>query len=92
MIATGVSHSVEGTDRNRVRPGGTRLRKQRRVDQALLRPAEVDHLRSSDPRRPNVSFGWTPAVSASKQLVEMMVDAADLRAARFRHRRPHASR
>jgi GDPmannose 4,6-dehydratase len=44
-----------------------------KVDPALLRPAEVDHL-LGDASKARKTLGWTPQVDF-KQLVEMMVDA-----------------
>jgi GDPmannose 4,6-dehydratase len=44
-----------------------------RVDPALLRPAEVEHL-LGDPSKAKRELGWTTSVDF-KQLVEMMVDA-----------------
>ena len=45
----------------------------RRIDPALLRPAEVDHL-LGDASKARAELGWMPTV-AFKELVEMMVDA-----------------
>ena len=44
-----------------------------RVDPALLRPAEVDHL-LGDPTKAGVELGWAPSIDF-KHLVEMMVDS-----------------
>jgi len=44
-----------------------------KVDTALLRPAEVDHL-LGDSSKARKALGWTPQVDF-RQLIEMMVDA-----------------
>jgi GDPmannose 4,6-dehydratase len=73
VIATGVSHSVR--DLVEIAFGRVGLDWQRhvRIDPALLRPAEVDHLLGSAVKAER-ELGWTPRVGF-KQLVEMMVDA-----------------
>jgi GDPmannose 4,6-dehydratase len=73
VIATGVSHSVRQLIEIAFAHVGLDWQKHVRVDPALLRPAEVEHLRgdSSKARR---ALGWSPHVSF-EQLVEMMVDA-----------------
>ena len=43
------------------------------IDQALIRPAEVDHL-IGDATKGRTQLGWEPAVSF-EQLIAMMVDA-----------------
>jgi GDPmannose 4,6-dehydratase len=73
VIATGVSHSVKDLIEIAFGRVGLDWQKYVRVDQALLRPAEVDHL-LGDPTKARNELGWTPAVNF-KQLVEMMVDA-----------------
>jgi GDPmannose 4,6-dehydratase len=73
VIATGVSHSVKDLIEIAFARVGLDWQKYVRVDQALLRPAEVDHL-LGDPTKARNELGWTPAVNF-KQLVEMMVDA-----------------
>jgi GDPmannose 4,6-dehydratase len=73
VIATGVSHSVKDLIEIAFARVGLEWQKYVRVDQALLRPAEVDHL-LGDPTKARTELGWTPAVNF-KQLVEMMVDA-----------------
>src|SRR5438874_1463120 len=73
VIATGVAHSV----RELIQIAFARVQldweKHVRVDPALLRPAEVDHLlgAASKARR---QLQWTPDVDF-KHLVEMMMDA-----------------
>ena len=73
VIATGVSHSVRDLIGIAFARVGLDWQKHVRVDPALLRPAEVDHL-LGDPSKARAELGWTPAVNF-KQLVEMMVDA-----------------
>jgi GDPmannose 4,6-dehydratase len=73
VIATGVSHSVKDLIEIAFARVGLEWQKYVRVDQALLRPAEVDHL-LGDPTKARNELGWTPAVNF-RQLVEMMVDA-----------------
>ena len=73
VIATGVSHSVRELVEIAFARVGLDWQKHVRVDPALIRPAEVDHLLGDAPRR-KTELGWTPTVDF-KQLVEMMVDA-----------------
>jgi GDPmannose 4,6-dehydratase len=73
VIATGVSHSVKELVEIAFARVGLDWRKHVRVDPALLRPAEVDHL-LGDATKARNELGWTTEVSF-KQLVEMMVDA-----------------
>ena len=76
VIATGVSHSVRELVEIAFAHAGLDWRKYVRIDPALLRPAEVDHL-LGDASKARAELGWMPTV-AFNQLVEMMVDA-DLR-------------
>jgi len=73
VVATGVSHSVR--DLVEIAFGRVGLDWQRyvRVDEALLRPAEVDHL-VGNAGKARAVLGWAPTVDF-RQLVEMMVDA-----------------
>jgi GDPmannose 4,6-dehydratase len=73
VIATGVSHSVRELVEIAFGRVGLDWEQHVRVDPALLRPAEVDHL-LGDASKARDELGWTPQVSF-KQLVEMMVDA-----------------
>jgi GDPmannose 4,6-dehydratase len=73
VIATGVSHSVRELLEIAFARVGLDWQKYVRVDPALLRPAEVDHL-LGDPSKARAELGWAPSVDF-KQLVEMMVDA-----------------
>src|SRR5499425_1735941 len=73
VIATGVSHSVRDLIEIAFARVGLDWQKYVRVDPALLRPAEVEHL-LGDASKAKKELGWTPSVDF-KQLVEMMVDA-----------------
>ena len=73
VIATGVAHSVRDLVEIAFARVGLDWQKFVRVDPALLRPAEVEHL-LGDASKAKSELGWTPSVGF-KQLVEMMVDA-----------------
>jgi GDPmannose 4,6-dehydratase len=73
VIATGVSHSVRTLIEIAFARVNLNWQDHVRVDPALLRPAEVDHL-LGDPSKARAELGWTPSVNFT-QLVEMMVDA-----------------
>ncbi len=73
VIATGVSHSVRDLIQIAFARAGLDWQKHVRVDPALLRPAEVEHL-LGDASKAKKELGWVPSVDF-KQLVEMMVDA-----------------
>jgi GDPmannose 4,6-dehydratase len=76
VIATGVSHSVRELIEIAFARVGLDWSRHVRVDQAFLRPAEVDHL-LGDAAKARAQLGWVPEVNF-RQLVEMMVDE-DLR-------------
>jgi GDPmannose 4,6-dehydratase len=73
VIATGVSHSVRELVQIAFDHAGLPWQKHVRIDPALLRPAEVDHL-IGDAAKGRRQLGWEPTVSF-EQLVRMMVDA-----------------
>jgi GDPmannose 4,6-dehydratase len=73
VIATGVSHSVRELVEIAFARVGLDWQKYTKVDPALLRPAEVDHL-LGDAAKARTVLGWKPQIDF-KQLVEMMVDA-----------------
>jgi GDPmannose 4,6-dehydratase len=73
VISTGVSHSVRDLIQIAFAHAGLDWQKHVRVDPALLRPAEVDHL-LGDSSKARKDLGWKPDIGF-KQLVEMMVDA-----------------
>ncbi len=73
VVATGISHSVRELVEVAFARVGLDWREHVRLDPALLRPAEVDHL-IGDPTKARTVLGWQPSVDF-KALVEMMVDA-----------------
>jgi GDPmannose 4,6-dehydratase len=73
VVATGVSHSVRELVEVAFARADLDWQKHVRVDPALLRPAEVEHL-LGDASKARAQLGWNPAVNF-RQLVEMMVDA-----------------
>ncbi len=73
VIATGISHSVRDLVEIAFARAGLDWRDHVRLDPALLRPAEVDHL-LGDASKARRELGWTPTKTFT-QLVEMMVDA-----------------
>ena len=73
VIATGVSHSVRELVEIAFAHAGLEWQRHVRVDPALLRPAEVEHL-LGDASKARAELGWTATVDF-KHLVEMMVDA-----------------
>jgi GDPmannose 4,6-dehydratase len=73
VIATGVSHSVRDLIEAAFGHAGLDWRAHVRVDPALLRPAEVEHL-LGDSAKARAELGWKPDVSFI-QLVQMMVEA-----------------
>jgi GDPmannose 4,6-dehydratase len=73
VIATGISHSVRELVEVAFAHVGLDWQKYVRVDPALLRPAEVEHL-LGNPAKAGTELGWTPTIDFTK-LIEMMVDA-----------------
>lgn len=73
VIATGVSHTVRELVQTAFSHVDLEWEKYIRIDQDLLRPAEVDHL-IGDASKANRVLGWKPTVNF-KQLIGMMVDA-----------------
>ena len=73
VIATGVSHSVKKLVETAFGHVGLDWQKYVRIDEALKRPAEVDHL-IGDAGKGTRVLGWTPSVGF-EQLIAMMVDA-----------------
>src|SRR5215475_12881266 len=69
VIATGVSHSVRDLVEVAFAHAGLDWQRHVRVDPALLRPAEVEHL-LGDASKARAELGWQPDVSF-RQLVEM---------------------
>jgi GDPmannose 4,6-dehydratase len=73
VIATGVTHSVRQLVEVAFGHAGLEWQKYVRMDPALLRPAEVDHL-IGDASKAKRVLGWEPTVTF-EQLIAMMVDA-----------------
>src|SRR5262245_778662 len=73
IIATGVSHSVRNLVEMAFNAAGLDWNKYVRLDPALIRPAEVEHL-IGDSSKARQQLGWTPTVDFHG-LVKMMVDA-----------------
>jgi len=73
VVATGVAHSVRHCVEIAFAHAGLPVEDHVRIDTAMLRPAEVDHL-IGDPGKAQRELGWTPEVSFD-QLIEMMVDS-----------------
>src|SRR5204862_2178070 len=73
VIATGESHSVKKLAQAAFGHAGLDWQRYVRIDPALIRPAEVDHL-IGDASKGRQRFGWTPSVTF-EQLIAMMVDA-----------------
>src|SRR6187431_3332856 len=72
VIATGVSHSVGQLVEVAFEHAGLDWRRHVRLDPALLRPAEVEHL-VGDNSKASAQLGWAPTVDFPT-LVKMMVD------------------
>ncbi len=73
VIATGVSRSVKDLVRVAFAHVGLEWEEWVRVDKALLRPAEVDHL-TGDSSKARRELNWVPTVGF-EQLIDLMVDA-----------------
>jgi GDPmannose 4,6-dehydratase len=73
VVATGENHSVRELVEIAFDRVGLDWQKFVKVDEALLRPAEVDTL-IGDPSKARAKLGWKPRVSFT-ELVRMMVDA-----------------
>jgi GDPmannose 4,6-dehydratase len=73
VVATGEAHSVQEFVELAFTHAELNWRDYVRLDPALKRPAEVDHL-IGDPTKARTQLGWRPNVSFP-QLVRMMVDA-----------------
>jgi GDPmannose 4,6-dehydratase len=90
VISTGVAHSVRELVETAFRHAGLDSAKYVRIDPAMLRPAEVEHL-IGDCSKARERLGWTPAVDF-KGLVEMMVDTDVKRLSQQRDRHDDSSR
>jgi GDPmannose 4,6-dehydratase len=72
VIATGRAHSVENLVRTASSVAGLNWQEFLKIDEALFRPAEVDHL-LGDSTKAQQKLGWETHVSF-EELVAMMVD------------------
>ena len=72
VIATGVAHSVRDLVETAFGHAGLDWQRHVRLDPALLRPAEVEHL-IGDATKARTKLGWVPEVDFTR-LVKMMVD------------------
>jgi GDPmannose 4,6-dehydratase len=73
VISTGISHSVRDLVEIAFHHAGLDWNKHVKLDPALIRPAEVEHL-IGDSSKARQQLGWTPTVDFAG-LVKMMVDA-----------------
>jgi GDPmannose 4,6-dehydratase len=73
VIATGMAHSVRDLVETAFSHAGLDWQRHVRLDPALLRPAEVEHL-IGDATKARTRLGWTPDVDFTA-LIKMMVDA-----------------
>jgi GDPmannose 4,6-dehydratase len=73
VIATGEAHSVRECLEIAFDQAGVEIDDHVKIDAALQRPAEVDHL-IGDPSKAKRDLGWEPTVSF-EALIRMMVDA-----------------
>ena len=73
VVGTGETHSVREFASAAFARAGLQWEDYVRIDQSLVRPAEVDLL-LADPGKARRALGWKPKVTFH-QLVEMMVDA-----------------
>ena len=72
VIATGIAHSVRDLVETAFGHAGLDWQRHVRLDPALLRPAEVEHL-IGDATKARTKLGWVPEVDFTR-LVKMMVD------------------
>jgi GDPmannose 4,6-dehydratase len=73
VIATGIAHSVRTCLEIAFDQAGVSVDDHVEFDEALVRPAEVDHL-IGDPGKAKRELGWEPETSF-EQLIRLMVDA-----------------
>jgi len=73
VVATGIDHSVRDLCRIAFEQVGLDYQKYVVIDEALYRPAEVDHL-LGDPSRARDELGWKPTLGF-EEIVSMMVEA-----------------
>ena len=87
VIATGESHSVQRTRRDRLRPRRARLEGLRQGDPGVPPPGRSRPPDRRPVARPRTRLGWTPSVDFDG-LVKMMVDARPRAASRRPEVRP----
>ena len=80
LVATGEAHSVKDLVKIAFGHAGLEWKRYVKLDPALIRPAEVDHL-IGDASKAKAKLGWAPSVDF-KGLVTMMVDADTARLSR----------
>jgi GDPmannose 4,6-dehydratase len=73
VVATGVTHTVKECLEIAFDHAGVSIDDHVRIDPALERPAEVEHL-IGDPAKAKRQLGWEPTVGF-EELIRMMVDA-----------------
>ena len=73
VVATGVAHSVRECVEIAFDQAGVDIDGRVKVDETLIRPAEVDHL-IGDASKAKRELGWEPRTSF-EQLIRLMVDA-----------------
>lgn len=73
VVASGVAHTVRDFAKIAFQAAGLNWENHVRVDQAFIRPAEVDQL-LGDPTKAEKELGWKREVSFEK-MIEMMVQA-----------------
>jgi GDPmannose 4,6-dehydratase len=73
VIATGIAHSVRECLEVAFDHAGIEIEDHVEIDEALKRPAEVDHL-IGDPTKAKRVLGWEP-ITSFEELIRLMVDA-----------------
>jgi GDPmannose 4,6-dehydratase len=73
VVATGVAHSVRHCVEVAFAHAGIAIGDHVKIDESMLRPAEVEHL-IGDPGKARRELGWETQVTF-EQLIEMMVDS-----------------
>jgi GDPmannose 4,6-dehydratase len=73
VVATGVAHSVRECVEIAFDQAGVEIDEHVKIDDSLIRPAEVDHL-IGDASKAKRELGWEPRTSF-EQLMRLMVDA-----------------
>jgi GDPmannose 4,6-dehydratase len=84
VVATGIAHSVRECVEIAFDQAGIDVDGHLRIDEALKRPAEVDHL-IGDASKAKQVLGWEPRTSF-EELIRLMVDADLKLLSRWRRR------